>query len=150
MVVGYDGSPESRAALEAAAHAAGPLGKVFVVIAFEEPGGWMGDQRRDVALDRAESYGRKLIRELTEHAVPGLRTTPWEAELLPEPAAEAILNVASARKADAIFMGTRGRGRAASVLGSTSHAVLHEADRPVHVITHRAAERLAHAAAPPA
>jgi nucleotide-binding universal stress UspA family protein len=143
MVVGYDGSPESRAALEMAAHAAGPLGKVFVVIAFEEPPGWMGDQRRDVALDRAESYGRTLIKELTEHAVPGLRSTPWEAELLPEPAADAILRVAEVRDADEIFIGTRGRGRTRSVIGSVSHDVLHGADRPVHVMTHAAAERLA-------
>lgn len=148
VVAGYDGSPESRAALEAAARAAGPLGKIYVVIAFEEPPGWKGRPDRDIAFERAASDGRRLIKELTEDAVPGLRTAPWEAKLLPEPAAEAILRVADVREADEIFIGSRGRGRARSVLGSVSHDVLHGADRPVRVVTHAAAERMARVPSP--
>jgi nucleotide-binding universal stress UspA family protein len=143
LVVGYDGSPESRAALETAAHAAGPTGKVYVVIAFEEPPGWMGDARRDVALNEAEAPGRELIAGLERHEVPGLRSTSWQAEHLPGPPADAILRVADVRGAAEILIGSRGRGRTQAVLGSVSHDVLHRADRPVRVITHRAAERLA-------
>ena len=148
LVVGYDGSPESRAGLETAAHVAGPVGKVFVVICFDEPPDWMGRPNRDAALSDAEADARGLIRELEEHAVPGLRSTSWEVELLPGPPAAAILRVAETRDAAEIFIGSRGRGRTRSVIGSVSHAVLEGTDRPVRVITHRAAERLAHRPVP--
>jgi nucleotide-binding universal stress UspA family protein len=41
---------------------------------------------------------------------------------------------AALRDADEIVVGSRGFGRLRGVLGSVSHAVLHEADRPVVVI----------------
>ena len=142
MVVGYDGSAESRAALEAAASAAGPRGKVFVVVCFDEPADWLGKPNRDAALDHAESHARGLISELEDGTMPALTATSWEAELLPGPAGAAILRVADVRDAAEIFIGSRGRGRARSVIGSVSHDVLHGADRPVRVITERAAARL--------
>ena len=45
-----------------------------------------------------------------------------------------IVAAADARDADEIVIGSRGFGRLRGVLGSVSHAVLHEADRPVVAI----------------
>lgn len=132
-VVGFDGSPEARAALEAAAHVAGPLGRVHVV----------------VADDRGSRSAEALVRELQADAVPALRITRWEVERRPGPAADAILAAARERDATEIDIGSRGLGRSASILGSVAHDVLHGADLPVRIVTHRAAERLAHAPASP-
>ena len=146
LVVGYDGSAEAHNALELAAHVAGPLGKVFVVICFEAPPSWQGMQSQNAAAAEADAHA--LAAGLEADAVPALKTTRWEVEMLAGPPAEAILRVAEVRGADEIFIGSRGRGRAQSVLGSVSHDVLHRTDRPVRVITERAAERLARTPAP--
>ena len=45
------------------------------------------------------------------------------------------------KRQDTIYIGSRGAGRASVLLGSVAHDVLHRADRPVTVITERAAER---------
>ena len=140
MVVGYDGSSEAHIALELAAHVAGPLGQVFVVICFEAPPNWQGLQSQNAAA--AEADARALFAGLEADAVPALQNTRWEVEMLAGPPADAILRVADVRDADEIFMGSRGRGRARSVIGSVSHDVLHRTDRPVRIITERAAERL--------
>lgn len=129
-------------ALEMAARSAGPSGKVFVVVCFDEPPAWAGKPVGDAALEKAQSAARQLISELEDGAIPALDSTQWEHELLAGPPADAILRVADVRAADEIFIGSRGRGRSAALLGSVSQAVLHLTDRPVRVITMRAAERL--------
>ena len=50
------------------------------------------------------------------------------------PPARAIVAAADARDADEIVIGSRGFGPVRGVLGSVSHAVLHETDRVVVVI----------------
>jgi nucleotide-binding universal stress UspA family protein len=69
------------------------------------------------------------------------------------PAAEAIVRVAAAGKADEIIVGSRGFGRARALLGSVAHEVLHGAGCPITVITERVADREAsrrpHATATP-
>jgi nucleotide-binding universal stress UspA family protein len=57
-----------------------------------------------------------------------------ETSLLERPAARAIVAAADARDADEIVIGSRGFGPVRGVLGSVSHAVLHETDRVVVVI----------------
>jgi nucleotide-binding universal stress UspA family protein len=64
-----------------------------------------------------------------------------------EPPAEALgwpLYEAAARNrdAEAIYVGSRGAGRASALLGSVAHEVLHRADRPVTVVNEAAAARL--------
>jgi len=58
-----------------------------------------------------------------------------QEELLEGPAADAIISVAKARKADLIVMGTRGRGSLKGVLfGSVSNKVSHYAPCTVMVV----------------
>ena len=116
VVVGYDGSPESRAAVDHAARQAGKSGRVYVVHACDD-------------LARGEATVDALA--LTDDPI---LDTHFRTELLHCPPAEAIARVAAERGADEIVIGARGLGPFRSALGSVSQQVLHEARVPVVVI----------------
>jgi nucleotide-binding universal stress UspA family protein len=141
VVVGYDGSPASRAALERAAHRAGDDGLVYVVHASALPGNWLGhpnyQELLNIELDRAQSTMDELRREVGER-IGGAK---WEAEVIGDDPARAIAGVATAREADEIVVGTRGFGRGRALLGSVAHELIHLADCPVTVIPERAVAR---------
>jgi nucleotide-binding universal stress UspA family protein len=71
----------------------------------------------------------------------------WTSEVVAGPTAEVLDAAARNHDAEAIYIGSRGAGRASALLGSVAHEVLHRADRPVLVITERAAQRSRAAAA---
>ena len=54
------------------------------------------------------------------------------------PPVESLVRVAQARDAAEIVVGARGLGRFRAALGSVSHELLHEADRPVVIVPHAA------------
>jgi nucleotide-binding universal stress UspA family protein len=58
----------------------------------------------------------------------------YELELIGNRPADAIVEVAKARDAELIVVGSRGLGRARYSLGSVSHELLQLSDRPVTVI----------------
>ena len=140
IVVGYDGSPASQAALARAAERAGDHGRVYVVHAYSLPHDWVGspDYQRvlDVVLDRAQA----TVKPLEGDAGASLRGVDWEAEVIADRPAQAIAAVAAAREADEIIVGTRGFGRARALLGSVAHELIHLAECPVTVIPERAVE----------
>ena len=132
VVVGYDGSQPARAALEYAARRAGSDGEVVAVYAYRPTPDWLGAPQYQRALDASQTSGREVLASLEdEQPESGVRLT---TSLLEGPPARAIVAAADARDADEIVVGSRGFGRLRGVLGSVSHAVLHEADRPVVVI----------------
>lgn len=134
IVVGYDGSATSRAAVDYAARRVGTSGRLFIVYAFGPPADWLGSPKYEEVLFDHEERGRAVLDALVMTDDP-LLDTNFETELLEGPAAEAILNVAEARHADEIVVGTRGYGRLRSAaLGSVSHELLHNAPVPVAVI----------------
>jgi nucleotide-binding universal stress UspA family protein len=139
IVVGYDGSPASRAALARAAEHAGDDSQIYVVHAYTLPHDWVGtpDYQRllDVVLDRAEACVKPLEADLQGVA--------WEVEVIADRPAHAIAGVAATREADEIILGTRGFGRGRALLGSVAHELIHLADCPVTVIPERAIERAA-------
>jgi nucleotide-binding universal stress UspA family protein len=141
IVVGYDGSPASRAALARAARLAGADGKVYVVHAYSLPSDWMAmpnyQQLLDAALDRAQLTIDKI--ELESGA--DLYGVAWEAEVIGASPARAIADTARARDADEIIVGTRGFGRARALLGSVAHELIHLADCPITVIPERVVDR---------
>lgn len=137
IVVGYDGSPASRAALEHAAERAGDGGRVYVVNAYSLPGDWVGHPYYQRLLDSESARARSTIDELGRVAGKRLHGIEWEAEVIGDDPASAIVGVATAREADEIVVGTRGFGRARALLGSVAHEVIHLADCPVTVIPER-------------
>lgn len=138
LVVGYDGSEAARKALDYAATRING-GKLFVVTAVVPPPEWMGAPGWQQIIDEEHARGRQLLTEAVERLPEGV---DYVTELLEGPAADAIVDVAAARDADAIVVGSRGLGRVRAVLGSVSHDVLHLADRPVVVVpTHRSDEQ---------
>ena len=134
IVVGYDGSPASRAAVGVAARRAGPGGRVIVVHAYDLPPDFLGSPDYGGILAGRQAHGRALLEALPLEGNDELLDTDYETELIGGPAAEAIAGVAQVRNADEIVIGARGHGRVRALLGSVSLEVLHRADRPVTVI----------------
>ena len=141
MVVGYDGSPASRAALEHAAERAGEGGRLYVVHACSLPGDWLGHPNYQRMLDIEVERAQATIDELRRQVGDRVAGVEWEAEVLGDEPARAITGVATVREADEIVLGTRGFGRARALLGSVAHEVIHLAGCPVTVIPERAVAR---------
>ena len=139
IVVGYDGSPTSRKAVDYAARQAGRKGKLFVVYAYGPPPDWLGFPNYQRVLQDHQELGRATLDALTMADDP-LLETDFETEMLDEPPADAITRVAEARHADEIVIGSRGLGRVRTALGSVSQEVLHRARVPVVVIPPAAEE----------
>jgi nucleotide-binding universal stress UspA family protein len=142
IVVAYDGSPASRVALRCAARHAGPNGVVVAVHSYDVPLGRMHAPGRAAEyqelLETERARGQALLDEL-----PDLGEVAVEKELLSGPTARVVANAAAERDAVEIVLGTRGLGRARSLLGSVAHELIHLAACPVTVIPERAVERLA-------
>ncbi len=133
LVVGYDGSDASRAALLFAARQAGAGGCVIIVHAYELPAELIGGAHDEELLAQRRERGATLLGEipLYEQTLAGPH---YETELIHGAPAPAIAELARRRNADEIVVGARGRGRVRALLGSVSHELIHIADRPVVVI----------------
>src|SRR4051812_7428274 len=111
VVVGYDGSPGSREAVRVAAHHAGKDGKLYIVHAYPPPSDWLGYPNYDHALAKHERHGQEVLDHLLAEEAE-LGDTDYETKLLVEASpAIAIADVASARKADEIVVGSHGHHR---------------------------------------
>jgi nucleotide-binding universal stress UspA family protein len=141
IVVGYDASPASRAALARAADRAGDDGFVYVVHAYSLPHDWLGmpnyQQLLDIQFDRAQL----TVDRIEAESGTDLQDVAWEAEIIGGSPAHAIADTATARKADEIIVGTRGFGRARALVASVAHELIHLADCPITVIPERAVDR---------
>jgi nucleotide-binding universal stress UspA family protein len=142
VVVGYDGSPASRAAVLEAVRRTGAEGCLYVVHAYRVPADCWGTGYYQVLLDEVAQEGHKLMERLPDE-IAGLSDVEWHAEILAGHPAQAIANVAAARGADEIVVGSRGYGRARALLGSVSHELIHLARCPVTVIPERAVKDVA-------
>lgn len=132
IVVGYDGSDCSRAALDEGLRTAKALGdQVVVVFGYSPPGPWGGEiaEHEDAIAER----GTKVLEE-AKHQAEAAGTTV-ELELVARKGSEAIVAVAEKRDARMIVVGSYGdpplKGM---ILGSTPNKLLHLAERPVLVV----------------
>jgi nucleotide-binding universal stress UspA family protein len=139
VVVGYDGSPASRAAVVHAARRVRAGGCLSVVHAYRVPADYWGVGYYEILLDEVAAEARKLMERLP-HEIDALADVEWHGELLGESPSQAIADVAATRDADEIVVGSRGFSRARALLGSVSHELIHLAPCPVTVIPERAVE----------
>jgi nucleotide-binding universal stress UspA family protein len=132
IVVGYDGSDCSRAALDEGLRTAQALGDgVVVVFGYAPPGLWGGEiVEHEEAI---EERGAKVLDEAKHQAEAA--GAEVEVELVAKRASEAIVDVAEKRDARMIVVGSYGdpplKGM---ILGSTPNKLLHLAERPVLVV----------------
>jgi nucleotide-binding universal stress UspA family protein len=133
IVVGWDGSAASRAAMAAAAGLARG-GRLVVVHAHEAIAPHVTTRWQELlALDAAER-STALLNEIPDAAIAGLDQVRVEILSLDGPPTEALLRAGREHKADAIAVGTRGIGVSSADTGSVSSELLRTADRPVLVI----------------
>jgi nucleotide-binding universal stress UspA family protein len=149
VVVAFDGSEESQAALRAAVELF--AGRELIVVSVWEPGLAMATLSAPDALgmtrplptpeeittvdriqhDHAEATadaGAKIALGLGANATTV--TVPDDVDI-----ADTVRGIADERDAAAIVVGSRGRGALkAKLLGSTSQRLLHDAARPVLVV----------------
>lgn len=137
-IVGYDGSPAAKAALTLASARVGPEGHVRAIHVLTLPSGFIEAPYYERALDPARERAHVVLEELEREAPPGVT-----AEVVTDRAPASALAAAAAHsQADDIVVGSRGLSpMRAAVMGSTSHALLHEATLPVAVIPQAALDR---------
>lgn len=141
IVVGYDGSPASRAALARAAERAGDDGEIFVVHAYALPSDWLGAANYQELLGHAQERAGDVLDRIEGESGADLAGVQWQTELMGDSPAAAIARVAEVRHADEIIVGTRGYGRARALLGSVAHQLIHLAGCPITVIPERVVDR---------
>jgi nucleotide-binding universal stress UspA family protein len=137
IVVGYDGSEIARAALGYARRRAGSNGRLIIVQAVTSPTMFLDTGYYEESLEHARERGETLMADVESL----LAETPNERRIEEGPPAQTLVRIAREVGAGEIVVGSRGFGAGRAVLGSVSHALLHEADRPVVILTRAAARR---------
>ena len=141
IVVGYDGSPASRAALAYAAERAGEDGRIYIVHAYSLPADWLGAPNYTDLMGLAQERALSQLDNIEQESGADLAGVEWETELMGGAPAPAIARVADVRGADEIIVGTRGFGRARALFGSVAHELIHLAECPITVIPERVVDR---------
>jgi nucleotide-binding universal stress UspA family protein len=133
IVLGYDGEPGSRAALQTAVAIAAAFKRPLVVAFGYAPapiGGDVADLSKVV-----QDIGEKITGEAVEIARGLDPSVSVQVELVNDRPAEAIMRAADQYDALAIVVGSAGRGPVAgALLGSVTYQVVHRATRPVVVV----------------
>lgn len=134
-LVGVDSSLGARLALEHAAQRAGPGGRLIVAHAISpQPSGVAA------AVTQLEEMRRSAARELVDQLTADAAVETETAVVDGSPA-ERLAALAREHHVNELVVGSRGLGRFAASLGSVSHALLGEADRPVVVVPRSVADR---------
>ena len=132
FVVGYDESPGANNALDAAIELAARFGEPIVLVYGVSPPGGLGEEFR-----AHQSALEEMGRLATSHALAKAAAAGVEAtvELVHEKPARALVDVANARDARMIIVGSHGESALRGVLlGSTAYRLVHQSTRPVLVV----------------
>jgi nucleotide-binding universal stress UspA family protein len=136
-VVGYDGSAPADRALE---YAISRLdhGSLCIVHAWQPPAILRGAEVYPVIAAASLSRAEGVVEDLPARH-PRLAEVPWVYRLVEDAPCAAIERAAAETGAAEIVVGTHGHGRLRGALGSTAHALLHDAPCPVTVVPPAAA-----------
>jgi nucleotide-binding universal stress UspA family protein len=133
LVLGYDGSDGSKAALTTAVAVARALDARLAIVFGYEPnpmGGESSDYRSQL-----EALGKGVVGEAVEAAHSLDSALEVEALVVPLRPAESLLEAAAEREALAIVVGGTGeRPIMGAILGSVPHKLLHRSTVPVLVV----------------
>jgi nucleotide-binding universal stress UspA family protein len=132
IVVGYDGSDPSKAALRHAVELAKGLGDdVVLVFGYAPPGIWGGEIAEHE--EAIEEFGAKVMDEAKRLVeTDGVKV---DYELVAKRGPEAMIDVAEQRDARMIVVGGAGEAPLkGAILGSTPYKLLHQTRRPVLVV----------------
>lgn len=134
IVVALDGSEHSLKALDCARELAETHGsKLILVHAFHQTSDLRGSEGFNEMVGKRKYKGEQIIKAASKRL--GHVSVDVEENLLEGPAADAIISVVEARKADLVVMGTRGMGSLKGmVFGSVSTKVSHHAPCSVLVV----------------
>jgi nucleotide-binding universal stress UspA family protein len=137
IIVGYDGSEESRMALTVAAERAGPQGTVIPLHVTYTPRSWLGSPYYEREIEASHQAAHAVLAGIDDIETGSANVEP---EVIEGDPADSLLYVTQNRDAREIVVGSRGRGRFRSILGSVSHELLERADRPVVIVPKGAAD----------
>ena len=132
IIVGYDGSDSSKAALSHALEFAKALGDSVVIAFGDAPGGYGGgevpEQRKAV-----EEFAGKVTQEALETAKSA--NVESSIELVNEHAYEALITVAKRHDARMIVVGSHGESPLkGAIVGSNAYKLVHFSETPVLVV----------------
>jgi nucleotide-binding universal stress UspA family protein len=132
LVVGYDGSPQARAAVALAVRRAAHSGVVHIVHACPTTPQLLETTVVASAIDHRRE-GHALLDGLLV-SNDELLSCQFETELVEGSPADALVRIAAEHDADEIVVGSRGVGRIHGLLSSVAHGLLAKSDRPVLVV----------------
>ena len=136
IVVGYDGSDSSKAALSHALEFAKALGDSVVIVFGDAPGGYGGGE----VPEHKASGGRIRPQGDTggRSTRPSRRRSSAQVELVNEHPHEALITVAKRHDARMIVVGSHGESPLkGTIVGSTAYKLLHFSETPVLVVRPR-------------
>jgi nucleotide-binding universal stress UspA family protein len=136
ILVGVDGSKESRDAVKCAAHIARATRSMLVIASAVEPV-LPGDSpemaaRIESGTREAREHAHSVVEELAASIEPGLEVETLVPEGRP---AAALAGLARAAKVDMVVVGHRGRNAVVrALLGSVADSLLQISPKPVLVV----------------
>ena len=133
VVIATDGSESAAQAVVAGARLAHALGTTAVLVYVRPAIGQLGEPFYQEKLSEQLEYARAVLDRA--QALARGEGCEADAEILEGAAPDQIVELARARDAELIVVGSRGLGAVAgALLGSVSSAIIHRADRPVLVV----------------
>ena len=134
IVVGYDGSPAAREAVDHAVGLAGESGgKIIIAWGVE----FSKMPRATAAMKPIVDEAIREAEEAVQQVVDGCKDvcSLVSAVIIPRPPVDALLEAAKDAAADLIVVGTKGqRGLASGFMGSTAYGLVHRSHIPVLLI----------------
>jgi nucleotide-binding universal stress UspA family protein len=130
LVVGFDGSPASKAAFEYACKRSGSRGRVIAVFVDGAGPSWFGAPSYQHE-DGSRPFADSLLAELATHAP---RNVKLERSVVEGSAPSALLDAARQHGAVEIVVGMHGSDPSKAGLGHVPKALIESSDRPVVVV----------------